>query len=613
MTTPSILIVDDDESNLDLLGAVLEEFRVVKASDGREALDLARRERPDLVVTDILMPAMDGYQLCREIKADDALRATPVIFYTATYTDAEDRQLALDLGASRFLVKPESPARLQEVVREVLSERGRAAGPDGGEVADEPTYLRQYNRRLVAKLEEKLRQLDETNGQLRQEIAEREQVEARIRHLAYHDQLTDLPNRTHLLERMREAFDDPTQREGGCSLLVIDVDRFRDINHTLGHRNGDRLLRLVHERLEGVLREGDVLARLGADEFAILRPRPELLEESLDLAGKVTQAFDGPFELDGIQAHISVSVGISRFPEHGADPALLLRHAEVAMHGVKGYRGSISVYTVRSDPYEPRRLELISGIRDAIRLDELFLHYQPKIDLERGLTVGAEALVRWRHPEHGFLSPDSFIGLVEQTGQIRALTHWLLRTALRQYAAWRAQGLDLHLCMNLSPRNLADDELPDTLAGLLEEAGLERPALTLEITESAILQDPLRARSILEAVAALGTRFAIDDFGTGFSSLSNLKQLPVSELKIDKSFVSGLVDDENDAVIVTSTIDLAHNLGLEVTAEGVETEPVCRRLRELGCDMAQGYYLARPMGPRDLERWVHESPWPVAG
>ncbi|MDX1631647.1 MAG: EAL domain-containing protein [Thermoanaerobaculia bacterium] len=611
MASPTIVLVDDEETNLELLEALLVDagYEVEKATDGRVALERIREVRPDLVITDILMPTMDGYQLCRELKASPELRSIPLIFYTATYTDPEDRELALSLGASRFLVKPEPADRLKRTIREVLEEHREEGSGASPALSEEPAYLRKYNRRLVAKLEDKLQELDETNRRLREEVAEREQAEARVRHLAYYDSLTDLPNRTKLLELMKEAFDGTDEHGSTCSLLVIDVDRFRDINHTLGHRNGDRLLRLVKDRLETVTDEdGDILARLGADEFALLRCHGGAGGSPV-LARRIIDAFERPFDLDGIQIHISVSVGISRYPAHGADPALLLRHAEVAMHGVKGHRGSISVYTPEEDPYEPRRLEMISGIREAIRTDELLLHYQPKVELREGRTVGAEALVRWRHPDHGFLPPESFIGLVEQTGQIRALTHWLIRRALVQYSEWRAAGLDLRLSMNLSARNLADEDFPQAVAELFREEEIQRPAFTLEMTESAILQDPPRARSILERLADLGLDFAIDDFGTGYSSLSNLKQLPVSELKIDKSFVAGLVEDENDAVIVRSTIDLAHNLGLRVTAEGVETEAVWTRLRELECDMAQGFYMARPMPPDQLERWIGREPW----
>lgn len=329
MPSPTILLVDDEEKNLELLAALLadEGYGVERATDGRMALERAREVGPDLVVTDILMPTMDGYQLCRELKSDPELRSIPLIFYTATYTDPEDREFALSLGASRFVVKPEPWDRFERTIREVLDEHGETGIPSAPAVSEEPAYLRTYNRRLVAKLEDKLQELDETNWRLREEIAEREQAEARVRHLAYYDSLTDLPNRTRLLELMRDAFDDVEEERSSCSLLVIDVDRFRDINHTLGHRNGDRLLRLVKSRLETVTDdEEDVLARLGADEFALLR-RHRDGGEGREVARRLIEAFDRPFDLDGIQVHISVSVGISRYPAHGADPALLLRHA----------------------------------------------------------------------------------------------------------------------------------------------------------------------------------------------------------------------------------------------------------------------------------------------
>jgi EAL domain-containing protein (putative c-di-GMP-specific phosphodiesterase class I) len=325
----------------------------------------------------------------------------------------------------------------------------------------------------------------------------------------------------------------------------------------------------------------------------------------------VLDALDPSFDVGGVPVNVTASVGVALFPEHADDPALVLRHAEVAMHWAKGARGVVSVYRRCDDPFEPRRLSLISGLRHAIRHGELRLHFQPKVDLATRRVVGAEALVRWHHPQLGWLPPDTFIDLAEQTGQIHALTGWLLRECIAQYAAWQREGLPLALSLNLSARNLQSDQLIAEVTALIENSGLVRPRLVFEITESAILQDPTRARATLEHLAQLGIEVAVDDFGTGYSSLANLKVLPVHELKIDKSFVMHMAQDQNDAMIVRSTIDLAHNLGLRVTAEGVESEAVLQQLVALGCDMAQGYFVAPPMSGADLREWLAGSTWSI--
>jgi len=606
---PLILIVDDEEINLDVLEANLRlsDFRVARACDGEQALELARTIRPSLVITDILMPRMDGYRLCRELKKDPQLRAIPVIFYSATYTDDEDREFALSLGAARFVIKPEDPVHFADLIAEVMAtyRSGELAAGTESQL-EEQGYLSGYNRRLIAKLEDKVKQLDRSARRLEEEVARSQQAEERIRHLAFFDPLTGLPNRAGFLERARELFARASASGHTCAVLVIDVDRFREINHTLGHRNGNLLLQGISTRLRECLGQNEtVFARLGGDDFALLVPD---LAERLDasrLARRLLDCFDSPFEVGSLPVEVTVSAGISLYPEHGDDASLLLRHAEVAMHQELGSRGIISFYAAEDDPYQPDRLGLVSSLRTAIREGQLVLHYQPKIDLGSGATVGVEALVRWNHPEKGLVAPDAFIGLAEQTGQMRGLTLRLLEMSLHEYAEWERNGLPLQLCLNLSARNLLDEDLPDQLGTFLRQEGVKGEGLTFEITESAILQDPQRARGILERLTAMGAKVAIDDFGTGYSSLSHLKVLPVNELKIDKSFVIDMEEDENNAVIVRSTIDLAHNLGLRVTAEGVETRAVLDHLLDLDCDMAQGFLIARPMPSANLQRWLH--------
>jgi diguanylate cyclase (GGDEF)-like protein len=612
----SILVVDDDDEALELVQLLLEQrgHRVACAANGVEALERARSSPPDLIISDILMPRMDGYALCRELKTDSRLRNVPFVFYSATYTDPADRDLALGLGAVRFVVKPAPPDELMKLVDQVLSERRLEGPPPSSPLAtDDKGFLESYNRRLVAKLEDKLQQIDQANIELRSEIAAREAAELAIRHLAYHDPLTGLANRVRILQEIGRSFDASSSRESRFAILVVDIDGFREFNHALGQTNGDLLLRQVAGRLvEAAGKESPLVARLGGDEFAIVIPGVDGEDDARARATRILDRLEPSFDLGGLPVEVTASAGISLCPDHGQDGALLLRHAEVAMCWAKGSRGIVSVYRTSDDPFQPKRLALISGLRAGLRANELVLHFQPKIDLSTGKTVGAEALVRWNHPQQGFLAPALFISLAEQTGQIQALSDWLLREAISQYASWQREGINLSLAMNLSPRNLQSEQLADRVEALLDERGIKRPNLTFEITESAILQDPIRARTNLDRLARLGIEVAVDDFGTGYSSLSNLKLLPVHELKIDKSFVIEMAHDTNDAAIVRSTIDLAHNLGLKVTAEGVETEAVCDRLVGLGCDMAQGFFLARPMPASNLRHWIRESPWPAA-
>jgi diguanylate cyclase (GGDEF)-like protein len=392
-------------------------------------------------------------------------------------------------------------------------------------------------------------------------------------------------------------------------VVVLDLDAFRDVNHTLGHDTGNRLLEMIADRLRPGWPAGSVQpARIGQDEFALL------LDASAepDFVGWTRRRLDRleePFDLDGVVVEVSASAGLAVFPDDGADAELLLRHAEVALREGKGSRASVSRYHADADPYQPDRLRMIAGLREAIQGEQLLLHYQPKIDLATSRAMGAEALVRWRHPNRGLLLPGEFIGLAEQTGQIRALTDWVIRSAARDMAqlAGRADGFGLSL--NISARNLLDEDLPETLAATFGEVDAPPSMLGLEITESAILRDPQGARQILDRLAGVGFRVAIDDFGTGYSSLSHLKELPVRELKIDRSFVTTLTEDRRNAAIVRSTVRLAHDLELETTAEGVETEPVLELLRSFGCDMAQGFLMARPMPVDQLLAWLEAPGW----
>jgi diguanylate cyclase (GGDEF)-like protein len=421
-------------------------------------------------------------------------------------------------------------------------------------------------------------------------------------HQAMHDALTGLPNRTLFRDRVAQAVASSRRSETRFALMLLDLDRFKEINDTLGHHNGDRFLQQIGPRLQSGLREVDSIARLGGDEFGILLPGVGEGEAAGLVAEKIRAALEKPFVLQDIRLSVEASVGISLFP----DVDTLIQRADVAMYVAKASHAGHGVYDIESDRYTPRRLAMLGELRKAIENRELVLYYQPVADLRTGSVGAVEALVRWEHPEHGLIGPEEFVTLAEHTGLIGPLTHYVLDTALRQCHIWRTDGLELLVSVNLSVRNLLDADLPQAVERLLSKWRLEPSSLRLELTENTIMADPARALAVLERLRDLGVGLALDDFGAGYSSLGYLKRLPVDELKIDRSFVMSMATSENDAVIVRSTIDLSRNLGLTVVAEGVETEEVWNLLADLGCDRAQGSFLTHPLAPAELTAWLRE-------
>jgi diguanylate cyclase (GGDEF)-like protein len=394
---------------------------------------------------------------------------------------------------------------------------------------------------------------------------------------------------------VQQAVQLATRTGARVGILLIDLDRFKEINDTLGHHTGDALLRQVGPRLQEALRGSDTMARLGGDEFALLLPDIPDAAAAVTVADKVTAALHAPFALEGIAVPTDASIGVALYPDHGRDVDTLMQRADVAMYVAKRDHRAHAVYAPEQDEYSPTRLALVGELREAIARGELVLHYQPKFDLRTGELSSAEALVRWHHPSRGEIPPGDFIPLAEHTGLIHPLSLHVLDQALAQCRAWRDEGFDIGVAVNVSPHNLVGGALPGDVARLLAKWGVPAGSLRIEITESTVMGDPVRARQVLEQLQAMGVALAVDDFGTGHSSLAYLKRLPVDELKIDRSFVMNMASDDNDAVIVRSTIDLAHNLGLRVVAEGVECEDAARTLAELGCDLAQGYYFSRPL------------------
>lgn len=433
----------------------------------------------------------------------------------------------------------------------------------------------------------------------------------RIQRLAFNDELTGLSNRLAFNQGVHQAILTHADRQQKLSVIVINIHRFKPINKTLGRDFGDDLLRHVGQVLkQNIIGEQDMVARLDADEFAVLLQHTDQAKAT-QYANKVQQVFERPVNVQGQAIDVRTGIGIALYPDHGLDEEALLNHAETALQESRSKKSPWIVYNTALEIDQSETLTLISDLKQAIAQDQLLLYIQPKIDITTRRAVGGEALIRWVHPEKGMIFPDQFIPFAEQTGVIGDITNWMLLRACQVLADFNRQGLRISLAVNLSTRDLNNMELPDQIAHLLSSHGLDAKALKLEITEGSLLQDPERAEVVVKKLAAMGLHLAIDDFGTGYSSLAYLRQLPVQELKIDRSFVMFMDKNSGDASIVKSTIDLAHNLGLIVVAEGIENEYVLNQLARLGCNEGQGYFIGKPMPEKDfsiwLERWEGQN------
>ncbi|MES2153047.1 MAG: EAL domain-containing protein [Pseudomonadota bacterium] len=460
-----------------------------------------------------------------------------------------------------------------------------------------------YRGEIDSKRIDEIGALAKAFGSMRDGIAKREQE---IRRLAYWDPLTNLPNRAQFVLLLNEAIGEARKREHPVYVLMMDLDRFKHVNDVMGHNFGDALLRQVAERLQLQIIDGHAeaqVARLGGDEFAVLLPGSDM-EGAQMFAAKVLHALEQPLSLDDQTVDIGAGLGIAGFPIHGKDAEALLAMAEVAMYTAKQRNDGAVVYDPLIDKGSDISLGLLTELRNAIERNEFRLHVQPKLRLDTGEVVGIESLVRWMHPERGNVYPDEFIPFAEQTGFIRVLTRWVLDQSAALCHQLASQGIHLKVSVNLSTRDLLDQDLPLKFKEILERHSLAPSSFCLEITESAIMDDPVRAQQTLERLHAMGVDLSIDDFGTGYSSLAYLKRLPVDELKIDKSFVLNMENDIGDTKIVRSTIDLGHNMGLRVVAEGIESEAVWRLLAALGCDQGQGYFMSRPIPGDKLADWI---------
>jgi diguanylate cyclase (GGDEF)-like protein len=447
--------------------------------------------------------------------------------------------------------------------------------------------LRRYHRRLV-------RQAADTQ------------------HVAMHDALTGLPNRALFADRLGHALAGVRRHGTSLAVLLVDLDRFKEVNETLGHDHGDRLLTEVADRLVRSFREGDTVARLAGDEFAVLLP--DATEAvATDLARRALRSLEQSFAIGDASIDVETSIGLTMAPQHAGTVEELMRCADLALWSAKERKTGVVAYEPAATVTQPNRLLLLGELRRALeQRDQLILHYQPKVSLNPTHLVGVEALVRWHHPTKGIVPPAEFIPIAESTGLINRLTAYVLEQAVRQAREWLSAGLSVPIAVNLSPRCLLDVDLVELVRGLLAEHRLPADLLRLEMTETAVMTNPALAMSTLTGLHEMGIRLSIDDYGTGYSSMAYLNRLPVDELKVDRSFVLNMLDNDNDAVLVRSAIDLGHNLGLTVVAEGVEKAEHVDALRDFGCDVAQGYHYARPMPPNEVTVWLQESGFDAA-
>jgi diguanylate cyclase (GGDEF)-like protein len=572
-----ILVVDDTPSNLRLLTNILsgQGYAVHSANSGQTALRFVQTMHLDLILLDIIMPDMNGYQVCEQLKADEHTRDIPVIFISSA-DQMLDKIRAFGSGGVDYIVRP---LQAEEVLARVKTH----------------LVLRELQKRLEDRVRERTAELVEANVKLHAENMERKQAEERIRYMAHYDVLTELPNRVLLRDRLLQSIAHAHRTDMNVAVLFIDLDYFKNINDSLGHMVGDRILQMVANRLRHCVREGDSVARPGGDEFALILPWLHDGRIVLPVVQKVLDVLKQPFLVDGNELHINASIGISLYPSDGKDAEPLMSAAESAMyHAKEKGRGNYQFFTPALNQAAQQRILIESRLRQALERKEFELYYQPQVDIATGTILSAEALLRWHPPGEAPISCDVFISIAEETGLIVPIGEWVLGEACRQLKQWHMDGYpELHMAVNLSARQFGQADLLDMVASILDETGLAPADLDFEITEGLLLQKSDENVAILNRLNEMGIRLSVDDFGTGYSSLAYLQRFPVHELKIDQTFVRGIGIDHNATALVSAIIAMAHSLHLMVLAEGVETEQQASFLLSHDCHVAQGFYYSK--------------------
>ncbi len=554
-----ILVIEDEEfvreNILELLDA--EGFDVFGAQNGHIGVDLAKAKMPDLILCDVMMPGLDGYGVLTTIRQDPLMAAIPFIFLTAKAAKADFRQ-GMELGADDYITKPFTRAEL--------------LGAIGTRLKKQAAVEELYHIEL-------------------------QQAKAQLDYLIHNDSLTNLPNRLSLRERFKQVQPTDSNNEQLVTVLCLGIDRFNQINDNLGHAVGDLLIKSVAERLSACVGNQNTVARLNADQFAIILATVEHKKEAGNVAQTLLDSLSQTFRLAGQEIFITASLGIAVYPRDGAEVEQLLNHANIAMAKAKQQGGDqYEYYTPAYNIGSADRLVLQSSLRYALERQELVVYYQPQVNLQTGEIVGAEALVRWQHPERGLVSPDKFIPIAEETGLIVPIGEWVLHTACKQVKLWQTEGFpSLRVAVNLSSRQFSQIDLRHQLVQILIATGLDPKYIELELTESMLVQNTEVAIRRLNALKALGVTIAIDDFGTGYSSLSYLQQFPFDILKIDRCFIRNITENANNAAITKAIIEMAKSLNLKLIAEGVETEAELSFVCQHQCDGMQGYLFSRPI------------------
>ncbi len=561
-----ILVIEDEEFVRENIEELLdaEGFEVISAENGRIGVDLAKVMIPDLILCDVMMPELDGYNVLAALRQDSVTAAVPFIFLTAKSAKTDFRQ-GMELGANDYITKPFTRAEL--------------LGAIASRIKYDDKVREHYNIEL-------------------------QQAKEQLNYLIHNDSLTNLPNRLSLRERFKQIQPTDTDNEQLVTILCVGLDRFNQINENLGHEIGNLLLQAVAERLTACVEAGDTVARLDTDQFAIILATTQHKQEVGNIAQTILESISQTFALAGQEIFITASMGIAIYPRDGQEIEQLLNHANTAMVHAKQQGGDqYQYYTVAYKIGSSDRLALQTALRYALERGELQLYYQPQVNLQTGQIVGAEALLRWQHPERGLVSPDKFIPLAEETGLIISIGEWVLHTACEQTKAWQNAGFSsLRVAVNLSSRQFSQIDLRHQLVQILMETGLDPKYIELELTESMLVQNTEVAIRRLNALKALGVEIAIDDFGTGYSSLSYLQQFPFDILKIDRCFIRNITENSNNAAITKAIIEMAKTLNLKLIAEGVETEAELSFVCKHKCDGMQGYLFSRPVPAHEFEQ-----------
>jgi diguanylate cyclase (GGDEF)-like protein len=591
---PPILIIDDEPHIQSILSESLNSsYECETASSAEEALELLGHKAFALVISDINMGGITGLEMAPQILA---VAPDTVVIMMSAEQNIESAVAALRVGAFDYLVKPFDLRLLEIVVRRAV------------EYYQLSVNKRQHEAQLEVKVHERTIELLETTIKLETEIAERNRAEERLNYMRYHDVLTELPNRVLFKDRLGQALSAAKRENELIGVLLLSIDRFKEIGETLGSACADELICAIAERLTSSMREGDTLAYWGSDEFAFLFPELERTEDTIQISKRLQAALKSGFVLGCDEVYVTASIGIVLHPLNGQDEATLMKNAAAALAQAKQNGGNTyQFYTAEMNAKALHRLSWESSLRRAIEREEFVLHYQPKIDINTWQISGAEALIRWNHPEKGLISPADFIPLAEDTGLIIPIGEWTLLNSLRDLKQWTDGSQPLTLSSNISARQLQEPNFFALVMSVLEEISLNPGQLELELTESSIMTNLDAGVNTLCALRNTGVCISVDDFGTGFSSLAYLKRLPIDVLKIDRSFVHDASTDPDDAALVMAIITLAHNLRLRVVAEGVETEDQLRFLHLMRCDEIQGFLFSKPLPAEGFKRLLFED------